>query len=151
MKQDPSHSFRTSFRFSIKGIKQMKRIFRLQLLVCPYANRKSRTCPFDKLRAGSEHCRRIQNRKLVGIVALIIAFVMCGAVATAQQPTKIPRIGFLITSSPSAIAPRMDAFQQGLRELSYVEGKNIVIERRHAEGKLDRLPATRSRASAAQC
>ena len=60
--------------------------------------------------------------------------------ASAQQPT-IPRIGFLITSSPSAIAPRMDAFQQGLRELGYVEGKNIVIERRHAEGKLDRLPA----------
>jgi putative ABC transport system substrate-binding protein len=60
--------------------------------------------------------------------------------AEAQQPRKIPRIGYLITSSPSAIAPRMDAFQQGLRELGYVEGKNIVIERRHAEGKLDRLP-----------
>jgi putative ABC transport system substrate-binding protein len=60
--------------------------------------------------------------------------------ASAQQPGKVPRIGFLIASSPSAIAPRMDAFQQGLRELGYVEGKNIVIERRHAEGKLDRLP-----------
>ena len=41
------------------------------------------------------HCRRIQNRKLVGIVALIIAFAMCGAVATAQQPTKVPRIGYV--------------------------------------------------------
>ncbi len=61
--------------------------------------------------------------------------------AHAQQPTKIPRIGFLITSSPSAIVPRMDAFRQGLRELGYVEGKNIVIERRHAEGKFDQLPA----------
>jgi putative ABC transport system substrate-binding protein len=71
----------------------------------------------------------------------MIAFAMCGAAATAQQPTKIPRIGFLITSSAAVIAPRMDAFQQGLRDLGYVEGKNIVIERRHAEGKLDRLPA----------
>ena len=61
--------------------------------------------------------------------------------AEAQQPTKIPRIGFLITSSPSTIAPRIDAFRQGLRELGYVEGKNIVIERRHADGKSDRLPA----------
>jgi putative tryptophan/tyrosine transport system substrate-binding protein len=61
--------------------------------------------------------------------------------ADAQQPTTIPRIGFLITSSPPVIAPRLDAFQQGLRELGYVEGKNIVIERRHAEGQLDRLPA----------
>jgi putative tryptophan/tyrosine transport system substrate-binding protein len=60
--------------------------------------------------------------------------------AEAQQPPKIPRIGFLITSSPSAIAPRMDAFRQGLRELGYVEGKNIVIERRHADGKFDQLP-----------
>jgi putative ABC transport system substrate-binding protein len=63
------------------------------------------------------------------------------SLAGAQQPTKIPRIGFLITSSPSAIAPRMDAFQRGLRELGYVEGKNIVIERRHGEGKSDHLPA----------
>ena len=70
----------------------------------------------------------------------IIGFALCAGLfalslpAPAQQPTKVPRIGFLITSSPSAIAPRMDAFQQGLRELGYVEGKNIVIERRHARG-----------------
>src|SRR4030095_6993346 len=52
----------------------------------------------------------------------------------------IPRIGFLITSSASVIAPRMDAFLGGLRELGYVEGKNIVIERRHSEAKRDRPP-----------
>ena len=59
----------------------------------------------------------------------------------AQQPTKIPRIGFLVGASPSAIAGRIEAFRQGLRELGYVEGKNIVIEWRYAEGKPDRLPA----------
>ena len=68
-----------------------------------------------------------------------MCFAICFPV-WAQQPGKVPRIGYLITSSPSAIAARMDVFQQGLGELGYVEGKNIVIERRHAEGKLDRLP-----------
>jgi putative ABC transport system substrate-binding protein len=62
-------------------------------------------------------------------------------VAEAQQREKIPRIGFLIASSPSAMAPRMEAFRQGLRELGYVEGKNIVIEPRHANVQADRLPA----------
>jgi putative ABC transport system substrate-binding protein len=52
---------------------------------------------------------------------------------------KIPRIGYLVPASPSAIAARTEAFRQGLRELGYVEGKNIIIEYRYAEGKLDRL------------
>ena len=60
--------------------------------------------------------------------------------AEAQQPTKIPRIGFLGTSSPSAISVRVEGFRQGLRENGYVEGQNIAIEYRWAEGKLDRLP-----------
>jgi putative ABC transport system substrate-binding protein len=58
----------------------------------------------------------------------------------AQQLTKIPRIGFLSSLSPAAVSARMDAFRQGLRELGYVEGKNIVIEYRWAEGKTERLP-----------
>src|SRR5205823_6525300 len=58
----------------------------------------------------------------------------------AQQPKKIPRIGFLAATSPSVEAARIEAFRQGLRELGYVEGKNIVIEWRWAEGKFDRLP-----------
>ena len=81
---------------------------------------------------------KIQNRKLVGIVAIGITFAMCGAVAQAQQPTKIPRIGYLAASPLSAIAARTEAFRQGLRELGYVEEKNIVIEWRSAEGKFDR-------------
>jgi putative tryptophan/tyrosine transport system substrate-binding protein len=81
----------------------------------------------------------MMNTKMI-ICLLAAALLFTASFAEAQQPGKVPRIGYLITSSPSAIAPRMEAFQQGLRELGYVEGKNIVIERLHAEGKLDRLP-----------
>ena len=58
----------------------------------------------------------------------------------AQQPKKVPRIGYLSNAS-AANSPRLEAFRQGLHELGYVEGKNIVIEYRYAEGKLNRLPA----------
>src|SRR5262245_31022781 len=60
--------------------------------------------------------------------------------AEAQQPPKIPRIGYLVSAFPSSTPARIEAFRQGLRELGYVEGKNIVIGYRYAEGKLDRLP-----------
>ena len=82
-----------------------------------------------------------KNLKWVGIVAIAFVLAMSGAVAQAQQPTKIPRIGYLSAPCPSANPPRPEAFRQGLRELGYVEGKNIVIEWRSAEEKLDRLPA----------
>jgi putative ABC transport system substrate-binding protein len=60
----------------------------------------------------------------------------------AQQPqAKIPRIGFLGVANPTAWSPRVDAFRAGLRDLGYVEGKNITIEFRFAEGQYDRLPA----------
>ena len=64
-------------------------------------------------------------------------------IAEAQQPKKVPRIGYLSGGSPSANPARAEAFRQGLRELGYVEGKNIVIEWRYAEGKLDRIPRSR--------
>ena len=84
---------------------------------------------------------KIQNRKWVGVVGIAVTFTICGAVAQAQQSTKVPRIGYLTNTSLSASPARREAFRQGLRELGYVEGKNIVIEWRSAEGKLDRLPA----------
>jgi putative tryptophan/tyrosine transport system substrate-binding protein len=84
---------------------------------------------------------KIQNRKLVGIVALAVILAICEARAEAQQPPKVPRVGFLAAVSPSAVSDRIEAFRHGLRELGYVEGKNIVIESRYAEGKLERLPA----------
>jgi putative ABC transport system substrate-binding protein len=61
--------------------------------------------------------------------------------AEAQQPTKVPRIGHLNAASLSVTAARAEAFRQGLRELGYIEGKNIVIEWRSGEGKEDRVPA----------
>jgi putative tryptophan/tyrosine transport system substrate-binding protein len=60
--------------------------------------------------------------------------------AEAQQPTKVPRIGFLAGATPAAYSARIEAFRQGLRALGYVEGKNIVIEWRYAEGETERLP-----------
>jgi putative ABC transport system substrate-binding protein len=62
-------------------------------------------------------------------------------VVEAQQPTKIPRIGYLGLGSTSTSPGRIEAFRQGLRELGYVEGKNIVIDYRYSGEKIDRLPA----------
>ena len=73
---------------------------------------------------------------LCAVMLLAIAVI-----AEAQQPTKVPRIGYLGSLPLSAFVSRIEAFREGLRELGYVEGKNIVIEWRFAEGKLDRLPA----------
>jgi hypothetical protein len=87
--------------------------------------------------------KRPRGPKWLGLLPIAFVLVMGGALAQAQQPAKIPRIGVLVTNSPSTIAARIDAFRQGLRELGYVEGKNIVIEFRSAEGKLDRFPRSR--------
>jgi len=76
----------------------------------------------------------------VGWLSILIAVVLLAVavIAEAQQQSKIPRIGYLgvnLTTDPS----RADAFRQGLRQLGYAEGKDIVIESRGADGKLDRL------------
>jgi hypothetical protein len=66
-------------------------------------NRKSKTCP--------ELGRRIQNRKLAGIIALVVAFAMCGAVVQAQQPKKAPTIGFLSATDPARESARSEAIR----------------------------------------
>jgi putative ABC transport system substrate-binding protein len=78
------------------------------------------------------------NRKL-SLWLLAICFLGSFQPAESQQPAKIPRIGFLIATSPSAIAARLEAFRGGLHELGYSEDKNIIIDYRAAEGKGDRL------------
>jgi putative ABC transport system substrate-binding protein len=74
---------------------------------------------------------------------ILVAVMLLGVALTAeaQQPVRIPRIGILITASASSFSARVEAFRQRLRELGYVEGKNIVIEYRYAEGKRERLSA----------
>jgi len=75
------------------------------------------------------------------ILLFLLANLILGSIhlADAQQTKKVPRIGYLGTVSSSAGSVRTEAFRQGLRELGYVEGKNIVVEYRWGEGKLDRL------------
>jgi ABC-type uncharacterized transport system substrate-binding protein len=81
------------------------------------------------------------NKRKLGSFALCALLPALCTSAEAQQSAKIPRIGYLVGASLSGTSARIEAFRQGLRELGYVEGKNIVIEYRYAEGKLDRLPA----------
>ena len=80
----------------------------------------------------------MERRRFIEVIAG--GFVAAPLAAEAQQAAKVPRIGFL--AGNLAATPRLrEAFGQGLRDLGYVEGRNVVIEYRDAEGKFDRLPA----------
>jgi putative tryptophan/tyrosine transport system substrate-binding protein len=78
---------------------------------------------------------KIGNRKWGGIIRLAVLFAMCGAVARAQQPKKVPRIGYLSPFDPASDSTRVEAIRLALRELGYIEGQNIAIEYRYTEGK----------------
>jgi putative tryptophan/tyrosine transport system substrate-binding protein len=80
--------------------------------------------------------------KKAAVPSILVAVLLLalGVTAEAQQPTKVPRIGFLGSLSASSDPSRAEAFRQGLRDLGYVAGKNIVIEYRYADGKPERLP-----------
>jgi putative ABC transport system substrate-binding protein len=73
-------------------------------------------------------------------LAAALAVLLAPLAASAQQAAKVPRIGYLATNL-AAGPHQAEAFRQGLRDLGYVEGRNVVIEYRSAEGKLERLPA----------
>jgi ABC-type uncharacterized transport system substrate-binding protein len=72
---------------------------------------------------------------------VVVILLAVGVTAEAQQPGKIPRIGFLGNSTAALEENLVEPFRQGLHDLGYVEGKNILIEYRWAEGKYDRFPA----------
>ena len=74
------------------------------------------------------------------IVTFTLSLLVVPLLAVAQPVGKVRRIGMLIPGSSSAFAPRIEAFRHGLRDLGYVEGRNITMEYRFAEGKDDRLP-----------
>jgi putative tryptophan/tyrosine transport system substrate-binding protein len=80
-----------------------------------------------------------RNRKSAIILCSLLLALY--SAAEAQQPKKIPRIGYISFGSPSVNRARREAFRDGLAELGYVGGKNIVIESRSVEGQLDRLAA----------
>ena len=75
------------------------------------------------------------------IITLLGATAAAWPLAARAQPLKVARIGFLGLVSPSSQASRVAAFRTGLRDLGWIEGRNLLIEFRWAEGNYDRLPA----------
>ena len=116
------------------------KIFRIGILRFRSDNRKSETCtePFDsdqdKLRRSSD------DLKWLGLLVIALVLAICGDVAQAQQPKKVPRIGYLLSFDPATDSNGTEKIRLALRELGYVEGQNIAFEYRYAEGKLDGLP-----------
>ena len=80
--------------------------------------------------------------KKAAVPSILVAVVLLalGVIAEAQQPKKVPRIGYLSSQDPASESTRSEAIRLGLRELGYIEGQNIATEYRYAEGKRDRFP-----------
>src|SRR2546425_13244451 len=78
--------------------------------------------------------------RLIGLAVILALSLVTPLAAGAQQPAQVPRIGMLSSFFPSDTVRWHEAFRQGLRDLGWVEGKNISIEYRIAEGRIDRLP-----------
>jgi putative ABC transport system substrate-binding protein len=89
----------------------------------------------------TQHSARSRGEAMKNIVSilLIIATIGVGAVAQAQQPKKVTRIGYLSSQDPAHESARAEGIRLALRELGYVEGQNIAIEYRYSEGKTDRV------------
>jgi putative tryptophan/tyrosine transport system substrate-binding protein len=98
-------------------------------------SRKQRNSSRKQKKRGENSSRKIFGFASVAIVLALSFPVEC------QQPKKLPLIGFLFGASSSNNADRTEAFRQGLRDLGYIEGKNVLIEYRFAERKLDRVPS----------
>ena len=90
-------------------------------------------------RSAISKCEKKVMRRLISVLLAALLLALSFSV-DAQEAKKIPRIGFLVTPSRSFSSARIEAFRRGLHDLGYIEGKNIAIEYRYAEGKLDRLP-----------
>src|SRR5215510_9447141 len=93
------------------------------------------------MKTGTRHetTGKSKRTSVLGVAVCAMLFALCRSVE-AQQPKKVPTVGFLVLAPRSSISPRVEAFRQGLHDLGYVEGKTIVIEYRSADEKLDRLP-----------
>jgi putative tryptophan/tyrosine transport system substrate-binding protein len=82
---------------------------------------------------------KIQNLKWAAFIAIVVLLVGCVGMAEAQQPKKVPQIGYLSSLDPARESARAEAIRLALRELGYIEGQNSAIEYRYADGKPDRL------------
>ena len=80
------------------------------------------------------------SKNVIRLTLYALLFALCSS-AEAQQPAKVPRVAYFSAGSASSQASRLEVFKQGLRDLGYAEGKEIVIEQRYADGKLDRVDA----------
>ena len=80
------------------------------------------------------------KRAAVPSILVAVMLLALGVIAEAQQPKKVPRIGYLSATDPASESTRAEAIRLALRELGYIEGQNIAIEYRYAEGKRDRFP-----------
>ena len=79
-------------------------------------------------------------KKAAVLSILVVVFACCWVIAEAQQPKKVPRIGYLSSVDPASESTRAEPIRLALRELGYIEGQNIAIEYRYSEGKQDRAP-----------
>ena len=79
-------------------------------------------------------------KHIIGLLAIFVTLTACGEMAEAQQAKKVSRIGFISPSSAATAGHNLEALRHGLRDLGYVEGKNIAIDARWAEGLAERLP-----------
>ena len=79
------------------------------------------------------------NKKITVLTLCALLLALCFPVA-AQQPKKVPRLGYLSNFDPVGDSARAEGIRQALRERGYIEGQNIAIEYRYAEGKRDRYP-----------
>src|SRR5437867_3818945 len=80
--------------------------------------------------------------KRAAVLSILVAVVLLAVavIAEAQQPKKVPRIGYLSVAAPARESARSEAIRLALRDLGYIEGQNIAIEYRYAEGRVDRFP-----------
>jgi putative tryptophan/tyrosine transport system substrate-binding protein len=82
----------------------------------------------------------IQKPKWLGLTVIAFVLVMTGAVVQAQQPKKVPLVGYLSSLDPARESTRNGAIRRALQELGYIEGQSLAIEYRYGEGKTDRYP-----------
>jgi putative tryptophan/tyrosine transport system substrate-binding protein len=92
-------------------------------------------------RAKGKKPEKLMKKNVIRLALCAMLYALC-LPAEAQQPTKVPRIAWLTGSTLSSNAHRTEAFRQGLRELGYVEGKNIIIEWRGADGNAIASPCS---------